>query len=355
MAALQQADLRASLEFVREAESVTRPIAFTPEVLELLRQLVPCDLVNFCELDRQRERVISDTFNTGERFDGDPDDPEVQAFWRLRHEHPVCAHQDRTGDFSARKITDFMSRRQFHQLEIYSVWWCELGRQEFELDVGIPGAPWHTKVFLFHGDDHDFRERDRLILDLLRPHLAHFDRNASMRRLAAALAAGADARGELVVLDAGDAIDFATARARRLLRDYCNDGRGPRLPPLIGDWLSHARRNGDDLSMVAGGSLTIDRADRRLVVTRLNGDKRTLLLTEELVSADGAKQLSWREWQVLGHVDDGKTNAQIAAALCIAPATIRTHLENIYAKLGVHGRTAALARVRGLNGAVSFD
>ena len=355
MDTLRQADLKASLDFLREAETVTGPEAFPSELLERLRQLVPCELVNFCELDRQRERIISDTLSTGERFEGDPSDPGQHSFWHLRHEHPVCAYQDRTGDFSARTITDFISPRLFRQLEIYSVWWRELGRPEFELSVGLPAPPWHTKVFLFHSNDHDFGGRDRLILDTLRPHLAHLDRNARMRRLAAGLAAGAETRGELIVLDAGDAIDFATARARRLLHDYCNDGGGVRLPTMIEDWLSHARRNGDDFSMVAGGSLSIDRADQRLIVTRLNGDKRTLLLTEELVPTDGARPLSWREWQVLGHVKDGKTNAQIAAAMCIAPATIRTHLEHIYAKLGVHSRTAALARVRGLNGAESFD
>jgi DNA-binding CsgD family transcriptional regulator len=352
---LRQADLKASLDFLREAEAITGPVAFPPQLLERLRLLVPCNIVNFCELDRERERLICDTHSTGDRFEDDPEDEELQLFWRLRHDHPICAYQDRTGDFSARKLTDFTSRRAFHRLEIYSVWWRELGREEFELEVGLPAPPWHTKVFLFHRNDHDFRERDRLILDMLRPHLAHLDRNARMRRLAAALAAGADASGELVVLDAGDAIAFATARARRLLRDYSNDGHGLRLPTMVEDWLSHARRNGDDLSMVAGESLTIDRADQRLVVTHLNGDKRTLLLTEELVAADGAKRLSWRESQVLGHVEDGKTNAQIAAAMCIAPATIRTHLENIYAKLGVHSRTAALARVRGLSGTESFD
>ena len=81
----------------------------------------------------------------------------------------------------------------------------------------------------------------------------------------------------------------------------------------------------------------------------MNGDTHTLLLTEELVPVNGSKALSWRESQVLEHVEEGKANAEIAAALSIAPATVRTHLENIYAKLGVHSRTAALARVRRLH------
>ena len=54
--------------------------------------------------------------------------------------------------------------------------------------------------------------------------------------------------------------------------------------------------------------------------------------------------LTARERQVLDRVADGASNQDIAEALQISPATARTHLENIYAKLEVTSRTAALAR-----------
>jgi DNA-binding CsgD family transcriptional regulator len=44
----------------------------------------------------------------------------------------------------------------------------------------------------------------------------------------------------------------------------------------------------------------------------------------------------------------GKTNADIAGLLWLAPSTVRKHLENVYAKLGVSTRTAAVARFLGL-------
>lgn len=37
----------------------------------------------------------------------------------------------------------------------------------------------------------------------------------------------------------------------------------------------------------------------------------------------------------------GKTNTQIAAELWVTPGTVKKHLENVYAKLGVTGRAAA--------------
>jgi DNA-binding CsgD family transcriptional regulator len=54
--------------------------------------------------------------------------------------------------------------------------------------------------------------------------------------------------------------------------------------------------------------------------------------------------LTPRERQILSWVAHGKTNGEIAAVLWVAPSTVRKHLENIYAKLGVHTRTAAVMR-----------
>ena len=54
--------------------------------------------------------------------------------------------------------------------------------------------------------------------------------------------------------------------------------------------------------------------------------------------------LSVRENEVLDLVAGGATNAQIAERLWISPATVKKHLENVYAKLEVGSRTAALAQ-----------
>lgn len=46
-----------------------------------------------------------------------------------------------------------------------------------------------------------------------------------------------------------------------------------------------------------------------------------------------------------------KTNAEVAEALWLSPATVRKHLENAFAKLGVRTRTAAVARFLALTDA----
>jgi DNA-binding CsgD family transcriptional regulator len=331
---LRQADLDAALAFLGDAESVKGPSAFTPELLQRLERLVPADVVCFSELDRVHRRRIGDTFSTGEARN-EPDDESTAKYWRTRHEHPVCRHHDATGDFSARKVSDFVTVRELRKREIYALRFRET---PYELTVGLPAPPWHTKVFVLCRSEQDFRRRDVQLLDLLRPHLVHLWESARTRRIASALAAGVDMPGDLVVFDAGHGIEFATVRARALLAAYFDDVRGARLPTLVDDWLRGRPR----------GPLIVERDQMRLVVALATGDVPTLLLTEEPVPAPGSKPLSYREWEILGHVEEGLSNTEIAAALWISPATVRTHLENIYAKLGVRSRTAAVARARDL-------
>ncbi len=62
--------------------------------------------------------------------------------------------------------------------------------------------------------------------------------------------------------------------------------------------------------------------------------------------------LTPRQWQVLELLAAGLTNGQIARRLGVSEGTVRTHLENIYRRLGVTSRTAAVGRAFGPDGAL---
>jgi ATP/maltotriose-dependent transcriptional regulator MalT len=66
--------------------------------------------------------------------------------------------------------------------------------------------------------------------------------------------------------------------------------------------------------------------------------------------APAAGPLSQRELEVLELVAAGATNRDAAARLFISEATVKSHLMNIYAKLGVSDRAAAVGEAfnRGL-------
>jgi DNA-binding NarL/FixJ family response regulator len=60
------------------------------------------------------------------------------------------------------------------------------------------------------------------------------------------------------------------------------------------------------------------------------------------------EDLSERELEVLALLASGRTNSEIAKDLYIAVGTVKTHMNNIYRKLGTRNRAETLARAREL-------
>ncbi|HEX6871231.1 MAG TPA: helix-turn-helix transcriptional regulator, partial [Micromonosporaceae bacterium] len=58
-------------------------------------------------------------------------------------------------------------------------------------------------------------------------------------------------------------------------------------------------------------------------------------------------RLTRRQLDVVRCAAQGMSNEEIAGRLFITPSTVRKHLENTYARLGVTSRTAAVTRVFG--------
>jgi DNA-binding CsgD family transcriptional regulator len=94
--------------------------------------------------------------------------------------------------------------------------------------------------------------------------------------------------------------------------------------------------------------LIVAQDNRRLLVrmTERGGDEVILTLTEEspaslkaLVERLG---LTEREAEVLHWVVEGKSNSETAIILDISVRTVDKHLQNVFSKLGVENRSAAL-------------
>jgi two-component system, NarL family, nitrate/nitrite response regulator NarL len=107
------------------------------------------------------------------------------------------------------------------------------------------------------------------------------------------------------------------------------------------------------LSLGAAGYLAKD-ADRRAICAAIRSvaHGRTVLssevqssVSEELRRRRLERQavLSPRETEVLCRLADGATAAEIAGALYLTTATVKTHLHRLYEKLGVSDRAAAVA------------
>lgn len=84
------------------------------------------------------------------------------------------------------------------------------------------------------------------------------------------------------------------------------------------------------IRQVAAGQLVFPQAARRWLHAPSSGAADPSALTD-------------REEAVLAFVAEGKSNADIAAALHLSESTVKFHLRNLFAKLGVVNRTEAAA------------
>ena len=72
------------------------------------------------------------------------------------------------------------------------------------------------------------------------------------------------------------------------------------------------------------------------------------MLRIQHAQAEFIEALTPRELDVLRLVATGASNRDIALELCLALNTVKRHVNNIFSKLGVTGRTHAAARAREL-------
>lgn len=78
------------------------------------------------------------------------------------------------------------------------------------------------------------------------------------------------------------------------------------------------------------------------------------IVAERLAERIGAEELTPREFDVLQQIVEGMSNKEIGVRLNISETTVKTHVNNLLAKLGVTDRTqAATAAIR--RGIVSMD
>jgi len=92
-------------------------------------------------------------------------------------EHPLITRYHQTRDGQAFKISDFLTRSQFHRLGLYH----ELYRRvqvEHQIAFVLPTPPPLIIGIALNRGRRDFSERERLLLNLLRPHLVQAYRNA---------------------------------------------------------------------------------------------------------------------------------------------------------------------------------
>jgi DNA-binding NarL/FixJ family response regulator len=90
----------------------------------------------------------------------------------------------------------------------------------------------------------------------------------------------------------------------------------------------------------ARGETLVGAGERREMLRRLRHRR-----AEQATAEQRTNRLTPREVEILQLMADGVRKGDLAPLLGMSPATLRTHVQNIITKLGVHSKTEALAFV----------
>jgi len=284
------------------------------------------------------------------------DDIEGRARVFSEHflEHPGLIHCLSTGDMTPVSVSDFLSAKEYKRTALYQNLYRQMGYED-QMGLFLEPPAGEVAALSLARDRRGFEDRDREILVILRPHLELAYRNAkALTSARLRLHAEEPEHANVVLLEIGldGNVERGLDRAQTLLMEFYRDEvpRGARgLPERLSRWLRHR-------PLVP---LTVRHGERQLIARFFPNRRRDRILglllledraTQEATSKLRAKGLTRREVQVLFELEKGSTNDDIAAALFISPRTVKKHLENIYTKIGVGNRTAALLWLRLVSG-----
>jgi DNA-binding CsgD family transcriptional regulator len=112
---------------------------------------------------------------------------------------------------------------------------------------------------------------------------------------------------------------------------------------LYGEWLRRARRPRHAREQLRAALDTFDPLGAAPWAQRAGNELRAAGETvnqrgTSQGGADGYRQLTPRETQIVRMAADGATNREIAAQLFLSPRTVDYHLHKIFAKLGIRSR-----------------
>jgi DNA-binding CsgD family transcriptional regulator len=175
-------DLRALMAVVEDGKQDEPTAAMPWAVLEGLSKLIACDFVSFFDFDMAGRRKVA----TQETCPGERElwtDVEDEPYFDMGPEFPPAVYFTRTGDLS-RVIgwSDFFSRRELRNHPFFAESFAPEGRKHAMM-AGLTDMPDHARRIAFwRYSGRDFSARDRLVLQVLRPHLYEVYLDAQRRR-----------------------------------------------------------------------------------------------------------------------------------------------------------------------------
>lgn len=350
---LRASDYRGILSFLDDLETANDLDSFMTTSVGRLHDLVAADVIAFHDVDfvyvRPAHPEVTEVraYYEFPELPLPPDAEETEA--ACRDAYPLCWTHD--GQPRVRRLSDVIDRPALRRNDFYRELMHPVAI-EHEAMTSLPSARGVCTAFTLSRATRDFSDRDTLVLDAVIPHLTYLLRRVRDEERAAGTATTLEEVTTsfglgVLVLGPDDRIEATFGRGRELLERYL--GGNGHVPEPIACWLHEQRFRARAPEIGAAPEpLVIERGRTRLTMRYVARTTSESVLLEEdgppRLRPDPELGLTARETEVLQLVGRGLTNKQAARMLGVRPSTVRKHLENAFAKLGVGTRTAAIAR-----------
>ncbi len=240
---LTESELRAALDMLHQIGEASGGSAdFARRGVEALPRLVGSELttLSVCDLDGGRRSVVSDA-------PGAISPREIEAFDRHLFAHPLVREHGRNPAAVTRRITDVLPASEFHRTALYNEYYRVIGIEHVTA-VPIYVDQRFLVSFVLNRGAAAFTDRERAMLDIVRPHLANLYR-------------------------LGSAIDRAREAPADAAADVAEVSLTPREREVL-DWVAAGKTNRDIAAILGASPRTVEKHLER-VYEKLGVETRT--------------------------------------------------------------------------------
>jgi DNA-binding CsgD family transcriptional regulator len=385
MEELSSPDLYAILQGIEQFHTIPKLQELPIYFVNFLSQIIGSEM-SFCSSVTDRCNSVYSDDSPGRVY-------SIEVSGGYFQQNPLVRRYFHTRDHHAYKISDFLTEQEVYRREsLHGEYLQPLGlADQLAFVIPQPAAPVESSLEYpcsseaeYHSPDHEpfsalstfgtlaigfhrtnrsFNERDRLVLNLLQPHLTYIYRNletqARLQQQCDSLSQAIDELGSAMLSPTGRIL-FISPRALRLLDQYFPNSSltADQLPEPLQNWvITQIQQRYQPSLTPPSPPFQLKQANQSLSA-RLLGSPAS---GQFVLTLEERKTQSWlealpligltlRESEVLAGIMQGQNSQAIAQTLRINISTVRKHLENIYRKLRVQSQTEAVAKALELLG-----
>jgi DNA-binding CsgD family transcriptional regulator len=183
---LGRTDTAAILDFLVDIDELDDREPYSVDLLQQLRPLIPSAVISYQESDLRERRfttiIADDVAFAGDAADIAADAADDELYWQVGP-CPIADYRVRSGDLTTIRMSDVIGRSRYREQPIYREYFAPEAI-EHVLDLCLAGgSDWYRSVVLLRErGEPDFSERDRAVMESLRPHLRAREARAALRR-----------------------------------------------------------------------------------------------------------------------------------------------------------------------------